>query len=224
MDGVHDMGGMHGFGEIEREEEEPLFHEPWEARVLGICRGTPVPIPGGMRNNIERLDPAFYLGSSYYEKWLHARIKGLIDAGTISEAELETEIARYRENPERPIPESEEEDSAKVRIKWTADRHSGGTVPVPLEPIYSVGDRVRAVNLHPEGHTRLPRYIRRKVGEVTRIYGAQEFQDAEAIDGRSGAMPVYAVRFDSKEVWGESGEANSSVTLDMWEAYLASEN
>ena len=224
MDGVHDMGGMHGFGEIEREEEEPLFHEPWEGRVLGICRGTPVPIPGGMRNNIERLDPAFYLSSSYYEKWLHARIKGLIDAGAISEAELETEIARYRENPERPIPKSEEEHSAKVRRKWTADRHPGGTVPVPLEPNYSVGDRVRAVNLHPAGHTRLPRYIRGKVGEVTRVYGAQGFQDAEAIHGRCGAMPVYAVRFDSKEVWGESGEANSSVTLDMWEAYLEPES
>ena len=84
MDGIHDMGGMHGFGPIIREEEEPVFHYLWEGRVLAIVRATPIPIPGGMRNNIETMDPGHYLTSSYYEKWLHARIKGLIDAGAIT--------------------------------------------------------------------------------------------------------------------------------------------
>ena len=224
MEGVHDMGGMRGFGKIEREEHEPIFHEPWEARVLGICRGISVPIPGGMRNNIERLDPAFYLASSYYEKWLHARIKGLIDAGAISEEELETEIAQHRGNLDRPVPKHAAEPIAPTGGKWTVDRQSEDTEPEPLKPIYSVGDRVRAVTLHPEGHTRLPRYIHGKEGEVTRVYRAQGFQDAEPIHGRDGAMPVYAVRFHSREVWGETGEANSSVTLDMWEAYLEPES
>ena len=83
MDGVHDMGGMHGFGPIAIEEDEPLFHGEWEGRVVGIIRLTPVRIPGGMRNAIEQMDPAEYLRSSYYQKWLHARIEGCIAAGAI---------------------------------------------------------------------------------------------------------------------------------------------
>ena len=85
MDGIHDMGGMHGFGPIIREENEPLFHHPWEGRVLAMTVATPVPVPGGSRNNIENMDPAHYLSSSYYEKWLHSRIKGLIDAGVLTQ-------------------------------------------------------------------------------------------------------------------------------------------
>ena len=86
MNGIHDMGGMHGFGPVVREENEPVFHHDWEARVLAMRVATPVPIPGGSRNNIEQMDPAAYLTSSYYEKWLHSHIKGLIDAGKIVHA------------------------------------------------------------------------------------------------------------------------------------------
>ena len=100
MDGIHDMGGMHGFGPIVHEENEPLFHHPWESRVLAISVATPVPIPGGSRNNIENMDPAHYLSSSYYEKWLYSRIKGLIDAGVLTPEEMETRMALLREQPQ----------------------------------------------------------------------------------------------------------------------------
>ena len=105
MDGIHDMGGMHGFGPIIREENEPLFHHPWEGRVLAMTVATPVPIPGGSRNNIENMDPAHYLSSSYYEKWLHSRIKGLIDAGVLTQEELETRMALFRDHPDAKTPE-----------------------------------------------------------------------------------------------------------------------
>src|SRR5688572_19732999 len=73
MDGVHDLGGMHGFGPVEREADEPVFHAPWEAVVVAIRRSR---IMGRFfnidefRHGIERMDPAHYLGSSYYERWL----------------------------------------------------------------------------------------------------------------------------------------------------------
>ena len=35
MNGLHDLGGMDGFGAIERETDEPVFHEQWEGRVFG---------------------------------------------------------------------------------------------------------------------------------------------------------------------------------------------
>ncbi len=222
MDGIHDMGGMHGFGPIEADENEPTFHAAWEGRVLAICFGTPVPVPGGFRNNIENLDPAFYLASSYYEKWLHARIKGLIDAGAIAKDELESAIERYASQPGAPVPARgvEKVEEAKERSEESrraGQRESGEA----SEPQFKVGDRVRARNTHPAGHTRLPGYVRGKVGEVISAYRRQGVQDAYPMSDHDGPQPIYAVRFDGTEVWGESAEANSSVCLDMWEAYLA---
>ena len=211
MDGIHDMGGMHGFGPIEREVNEPAFHEPWEGRVLGIARTMKSPIPGGARFAIEKLDPAFYLASSYFEKWMQARVNALIESGVIDPSEFARKIEelggvmrpedvqRTREAP-AVVQEDKEGDAGERR--------------------FQIGDRARARHVHPEGHTRLPRYIRGKVGEIVRIYGAQDFQDHRPMSDHAGPQSVYAVRFDSREIWGESAEPNSSVLLDMWEAYL----
>ena len=117
MDGIHDMGGMHGFGPIIREENEPLFHHPWESRVLAITVATPVPIPGGSRNNIENMEPAHYLSSSYYEKWLHARIKGLIDAGVLTQEELETRMVLFRDHPNAETPVHPDPAAVRTELK-----------------------------------------------------------------------------------------------------------
>ncbi len=215
MDGIHDMGGMHGFGRIEIEENEPAFHEPWEGRVMGIARTLRSPVPGGSRFQIEALDPAFYLASSYYEKWLHARINGLLQSGVITEEEFEERLAQYRADPDADLPKTGAAATAQ-----SVERQSSGSASSEPEPRFRMGERVRAKQVHPEGHTRLPRYLRGKVGQIVRIYRSQGFQDHEAISEHEGPQPVYAVRFDGREVWGASAEPNSCVLLDMWEAYL----
>lgn len=218
MDGVHDMGGMHGFGPIEREDDEPAFHEAWEGRVMGICQATPVPMPGGMRSKIESLDPALYLSSSYYERWLHARIQGLIEAGAITAEELEEKIGHYRANPQAALPKPPDETEATRR-----EQTRGKSTDDPralTSPAFSVGDRVRVRNMHPTGHSRLPRYIRGKVGEVVRVYRHQRFQDHVPVGDYEGQQTVYAVEFHGDEVWGTFAEPNIRVLLDMWEAYL----
>ena len=220
MDGIHDMGGMHGFGPIIREENEPLFHHEWERRVLGMGVAIPVPVPGGSRNNIETMDPAHYLSSSYYEKWLHSRIKGLIDAGAMTSDELETRVALFREKPDAETPIHPDPDGIRAGL---AGKRTVSTTPshVEVRPRFRSGDPVRARNIHPAGHTRLPRYVRGRAGTITRFYGIHNLQDAELPAGCvRREQPLYAVRFESRELWGESAESKDAVYLDMWEGYL----
>ncbi|MBM3226116.1 MAG: nitrile hydratase subunit beta [Candidatus Tectomicrobia bacterium] len=220
MNGIHDMGGMHGFGPIVREMDEPLFHQDWERRVFAIRQVTPVPIPGGSRNNIEQMDPATYLTTSYYEKWLHSAIKGMLDAGVITETELAAKIAQYQATPTAAVARHEDPhlvEQARARIRRPLKSPSRD---LPLQPQFPVGSLVRVRNLHPPGHTRLPRYVRGKPGQVTRYYGIYDFQDAMPAGAAAPPQPLYAVRFDGQVLWGPAAEANSVVYLDMWESYL----
>ena len=220
MDGIHDMGGMHGFGPIVRAENEPLFHHRWEKRVLGIAVATPVPVPGGSRSNIENMDPAFYLSSSYYEKWLHSRIEGLIDAQVLTAEELETRMSLFRNRPDAVTPVHADPDAVREELASRRPVSSPGP-QADIQPQFQKGDRVRARNIYPEGHTRLPRYVRGKAGTVVRFYGIHNLQDTVMPDGCvHRKQPLYAVRFDAGELWSESAEAENAVYLDMWEGYL----
>jgi hypothetical protein len=95
MNGIHDLGGMHGLGPIVREENEPVFHEDWERRAFALTMAT----TGGpysldqFRHAVERMDPAEYLTSSYYEHWLHALETLLLEAGVIKKEEIENRVA-----------------------------------------------------------------------------------------------------------------------------------
>lgn len=220
MNGIHDMGGMHGFGPIVREDHEPVFHHAWEGRVFAMRQATPVPIPGGSRNNIEQMDPGAYLTTSYYEKWLHARIQGCIDAGVLTAAEFDARVALFRAHPETPVPQRDDPAAvqqvhARLRRLLASPRHD-----VPMQPQFPVGTSIRVRNIHPAGHTRLPRYVRGRRGLVQRYYGIYDFQDAMPVGAEASPQPLYAVRFDGRELWGNEAEANSVVYLDMWESYL----
>jgi len=226
MDGVHDMGGMHGFGPIERDELS--YHEEWEVRVHGISSG--MAAPAGGRFSLEALDPAAYLGSSYYKRWLLARINTLLSAGIITQAEFDSAVGKYEADPDAVLPQDDPDAYQRARDEIRKTRKKKGDPTFPPGSggggadrnghLFSVGDEVVARTVHPEGHTRLPRYVRGRKGKVIRAYRPQGWQDDEPMSDHIGAQPMYAVRFEGEELWGESAEANSSVVLDMWEAYL----
>ena len=219
MDGIHDMGGMHGFGPVVREENEPIFQHPWEGRVLAMVRATPIPIPGGMRNNIETMDPGHYLTTSYYEKWLHARIKGLIDAGAITPEEIEEKVRFFADNPGEDVSKT-----VVPEVEMVATRPPSAPSKTQNEsrisPKFEIGSRIKTKNIHPTGHTRSPRYVRGKLGEVISFYGVQALQDALPPGQSQPLDPLYAIQFNAEELWGESAEPNTVVLLDMWESYL----
>lgn len=222
MNGVHDLGGMHGFGPVRREENEPWFHADWEKHVFAIRRAT---MAQGLynldefRHGIERMDPAHYLASSYYEHWLASVETLLIEKGVVTKEELDARTAFFREHPAAALPERE--DPALV------DRVlAGGPVIGVAQPQrvtrcrFQVGDRVVTRNIHPKGHTRLPRYARGKRGVITRIHGLLPLPDANAHGLGEQPQPVYSVRFESTELWGDAAEPHTSVYLDLWEGYL----
>src|SRR2546427_11569423 len=89
MNGIHDMGGMHGFGRVEREKNEPVFHAAWEGRGFGLTRAYRHLFNiDESRHAIERMAPIDYLGSSYYQRWLDGNVRLLVGKGVVTRGEL----------------------------------------------------------------------------------------------------------------------------------------
>ena len=119
MNSIHDMGGMHGFGKIPYEEDEPVFHADWEGRVYAMAMYTPVGVPGGFRYMIEKMNPADYLASSYYEKWMHARTQGLLEKGIFTQAELDEKIALFQNDKDEHPPVVHDPERVQKAIEAT---------------------------------------------------------------------------------------------------------
>jgi nitrile hydratase beta subunit len=216
MNGVHDMGGMHGMGPIAPEPNEPVFHERWEARVYALNRAIGLlgkwNIDAG-RHSRERIPPADYLRLSYYEKWLAGLIMLLQESGLVTKAELES--GRPGPGAVKATPAlSSEQVAGLVAARGTFER------PVNTPPRFTVGERVRAKKINPTGHTRLPRYARGNLGVVDRIHGAHVFPDTNAHFCGENPQHLYSVRFSARELWGEAAAARDAVYIDLWESYL----
>ncbi|MCH7824572.1 MAG: nitrile hydratase subunit beta [Acidobacteria bacterium] len=212
MNTIHDMGGMDGFGPVEPEENEPVFHETWEGRMFALFAGGVLgPWRRGrnfprFRWTLETIAPEEYLRMSYYERWYAALTNTLLGAGLVTERELET---GYRD-AERPLP---------TQLPATG---GGGPTPPDPDPAFGAGDQVRARNLHPRGHTRLPRYARDKRGTIVTDNGIWRLQDTDENGQVLGNFPqhVYTVRFEGQELWGDRASPRDAVCMDLWEEYI----
>ncbi|HVA39519.1 MAG TPA: nitrile hydratase subunit beta [Candidatus Binataceae bacterium] len=219
MNGVHDLGGMHGFGPVIREPNEPVFHSEWEKRMFAMtltAMGRRVCNVDEFRRAIERMPPAGYLATSYYEKWLYAVESLLVEKGVATREEIASGHA-----------------AAPVSAKATGSLDAGGgrvesfdNSAVKLrfnksfKPGFRVGDRVVARNLNPEHHTRLPRYARGKRGVIRYDQGVFVFPDTHAHGQGTKPQHVYTVAFEARELWGADHDQRAQVYVDCWEAYL----
>jgi nitrile hydratase len=216
MNGVHDMGGMHGFGPIVREENEPLFHAPWEAQVRAmtvIARSQGYFNIDAFRYGIERMDPAHYLRAPYFERWLASTERNLLEHGFLTRDELDERTEYFRRHPEAIRQRG-------VATAPTPERPDERADPQLAASQFAVGDAVITRNVHPHEHTRLPRYARGKRGIVQRLHGPQIFPDTNALGLGENPQPLYSVCFDARELWGDSAEPRQTVSLDLWESYL----
>jgi nitrile hydratase beta subunit len=209
MNGIHDLGGMQDMGALPFEANEPVFHEDWERSVLAtnfilFMRG--VYNVHELRYSMERIPPLEYLGSPYFLHWLDGIERILLEKGVITKEELASGRASS------PPPQ---------------DRRAGGAPPqrpMPAPPAnpprFKVGDRLRAKNINPRTHTRLPRYVRGRFGTVAACLGAFEFADSLAQGRHDNSQHVYSVRFEGSELWGPDAGPKDAVYIDLYESYV----
>jgi nitrile hydratase subunit beta len=221
MNGVHDMGGLQGFGPVQPEVDEPLFHAEWERRALGLTLAMGATGQWNIdlsRAARESLPPAVYLSSSYYEIWIRGLEKLMLQRGLVSIDELCDAQLRHAPVAVRQVLRPDQVDAALARGTPT-------TRPATAPARFAVGDRVRARNNHPQGHTRLPRYVRGQLGVIERVHGSHVFADRHAATAPGVPFDdrpewLYTVTFDGKALWGDSAEAGTQVSVDAWEPYL----
>jgi nitrile hydratase subunit beta len=216
MNGVHDMGGMDGFGKVEPEPNEPMFHAAWEARVLAMVRA--MGAAGAFNIDTSRyyreaLPPHVYLASSYYRKWLLGLEDLLLDKGYIAKDDVET---GHAVQPPKPLKHGkfELDDVERVMVRGKFGRAA------PAAAKFKPGDKVRAKNIHPLTHTRLPRYVRGHVGVVERDHGCQVFPDSAAMEAGENPQWLYTVVFDGTELWGPDSDPSVKISVDAFEPYL----
>jgi nitrile hydratase len=213
MNGIHDMGGMQDMGPIQREHDEPIFHAEWERRIFALFNAVPDVSGPYHRHQIELIPPADYLRMSYYERWVTALTQILIKTRMATAAEIESGKAV--------------EEGTKAHHVLTAAQVASWAAPHTRRKLTAVahfkaGQRVRAREMNPVGHTRLPRYVRGKVGTIERNAGVEELQDSDIEGLGPKQQPVYTVRFAARELWGEQASPRDSVYVAMWEGYLDS--
>jgi nitrile hydratase beta subunit len=216
VNGVHDLGGVHGMGPVQYEKDEPVFHAPWEGRVYALTRALRAWNKWTLdtsRHELELLPPAEYLRMSYYERWAARLFSDVVKYGMVTREELATGKADPSSAKLTPPM------TLATSSRWMSRGLPSSRDPA-VKPLFAVGQRVRARNMHPIGHTRLPRYARGKTGVVTRDHGVYVFPDTVAHFRGEKRQHVYSVRFTARELWGESASPRDSVYIDMWDDYL----
>ncbi len=215
MNGVHDMGGMHGFGPVVEEKNEPPFHARWEGRVYALNRVLGMTGRWNIdqsRHAQETLPPHVYLGSSYYERWMRGMEKLLVGSGLVGADELAAKRALHPAQPiARKIAPS---DVPKLLTRASYER------PAPAPARFAVGNRVRARMINPETHTRLPRYVRGHTGTVEAIRGCHVYPDSTTTGKGDDPHWLYTVVFEGRDLWGPQSDPTVKVSVEAWEPYL----
>jgi nitrile hydratase beta subunit len=220
MNGAHDLGGMHGFGPVNPEPDEPVFHADWERRAFGLT----LAMGAWRRWNIdmsrsarEQMPPAEYLATTYYEHWMFGLERLLVEHGLVTSDEL----ARAQRGEHEPAAASPREGALRPDgISRMLRNRRAARLDDPVPPRFHVGQAVQARNVHPVGHTRLPRYARGRRGVVAIDHGVFIFADTHAAGAGTKPQHVYSVRFTAQELWGPAASPLDSVHIDLWDDYL----
>jgi len=217
VEGIADMGGTDGWGRTHPpRRDEPVFPEAWQSRAFALALLSNRLAGGNLdtfRHALERLDRTAYLADGYFGRWLNGAELMLTENGLVAPAAIQARARKLRgeQVEEPPAPEPATRNSAPAP--------AGTLRTVDAAPAFATGERVRAKNISPAGHTRLPRYARGHTGVVALVQPAFVFPDTNAHFQGENPQYVYSVRFDSRELWGADAES-FALTIEMFESYL----
>lgn len=215
MNGPHDLGGAMGFGPVAPEPEGELFHAEWEKGAFALTLAVGALGRWSLdaaRHTRENIPPARYLSASYYEIWLTALERLLQANGLATEAELRAGRSLEAAEPVKPLRAGE--------VGPALARGTQYSRPATAPARFAAGDRVRTINEHPLGHTRLPRYARDKEGVVESVRGVFVFPDSLAHGQGEAPQWLYTIRFAGQELWGQQSDSTLAISIDAWESYL----
>ena len=216
MNGGQDLGGAHGHGAVLPELNEPVFHANWEKRAFALTLA--MARPGGWNIDMSRFarenrPPQEYLSMSYYELWFYALETMLKQRELVSDDEV---AAGHALTPPKPVKQTlSSADVAKVLYRGGPTDRETNTAAT-----FKAGDRVRAKNINPVTHTRLPRYVRGRIGTIEHVIGCHVFHDSNATGAGENPQWLYTVRFEGPELWGKGSDPTVKVSIDAWEPYL----
>jgi len=216
MNSIHDMGGMHGMGPLVIEHDDTVFHEYWHGRVFAMRMACAFHRKWNAdmgRYARERMPAGEFLSASYYERAVHALERVLVESGLVDEAELASGHATSAAKAASTL--QPEQVATIVRTRRRARMPD-----VDVAPLFKVGDPVVTRNIHPEGHTRLPRYARGRRGVIDRDHGVFSFADSNAMTRDRKPQHMYSVRFAATELWGDAASPRDSAYLDLWDDHL----
>jgi nitrile hydratase beta subunit len=196
VDGIHDMGGMDGFGPM-----VPV------TRIEGLGAGM-------FRAAIEAMPPDEYLAATYYERWMYGVERRLRQGGVLTHEEVDAAVERFAE---APMPQRSDPEQAE---RVVGAQRKGAPMPAAAAPQFRPGQRVRVRRMRPPGHTRCPRYVRGACGVIERVHGDAVLPDAVAQGEDRPPEALYAVRFRSDDLFGPGEEPPFRVLVDLSESYL----
>jgi len=216
MNGPHDMGGMQCYGPVIPEKNEPIFHGDWEKRALAMTVGLGFAGQWNLdisRHARETLPPDFYLTKSYYQIWLRGLQNLMLERGMVTEGEIETgKLEKPGIEVKRVL--SAEETPAALAAGGPVERDAN------VEPQFQIGDPVRTININPQSHTRLPRYVRNAAGKIAGLQGCHVYPDSNAKSEGENPQWLYSVAFEAQELFGADADPDHVVMVDCWEPYL----
>jgi nitrile hydratase beta subunit len=215
VNGAHDLGGMHGFGPVDPEPNEPLFQAEWERRTFALTLALGALGQWNIdmsRHAREQADPQDYLRQSYYEHWLHGLMRLLPETGLASAEEIASGQASALPKPVSPL--------RREQVWEVLARGASARRPETHPARFAVGDAVKPKIINPTGHTRLPRYARGRPGIIARVHGVFVLPDTNASGRGENPEWCYSVRFMARDLWGADANPRDSVHIDLWESYL----
>jgi nitrile hydratase subunit beta len=207
MSSIHDLGGMHGFGRVWTAPEGTAFYTEAERRVFRLMMGL---MAGGwcdtdgFRAEVESLPVRVYARECFPVNYFMGMEKQLAERGLLKLGDLEAWMNGVKPAswPDKPPPVMAAREEA------------------PLPSLFKVGDTVRLRNVNPQGHTRLPGYLRGRVGTITANRGISNFADTLAARTGRRPQPVYTVEFAAREVWGDGAGAADRLSAEIFQDYI----